>query len=153
MSEPLTYAEWQAQKEGRVHGAALSQKEWDDRWLHQYNIYRNTQGHRHEAARRFADETMERRHGQRPDGPPTALGLGWRVFWLLKVKKMDWKKLLIGAIAAAIGAAAAAIPAAAEGGITANEWYGIGAVALGALALYLKNPDAKGFSTSFKKQQ
>jgi len=64
---------------------------------------------------------------------------------------MDWNKLGLGALAAVLGAVAGAIPAAAEGGITGAELYGIGAVALGALALFLKNPDSKGFAHPTKK--
>jgi hypothetical protein len=129
----------------------VDQKEWDQHWMYEYNKYWMDSRTRSKAFE-YANETMKRKYGERPDAPPTLKWLAFRAFWLIKVKNMDWKKLLIGAVAAAIGAAAAAIPAAAEGGITANEWWGIGAVALGALALYLKNPDAKGFSTSFKKQ-
>lgn len=138
---------------GRTHEAPLSRNEWDQRWLRHYNLYRNNEGHRHEAAKKYADEVMRRRHGSRPDGPPTAMGLGWRIFWLLKVKKMDWKKMLYGGVAAFIGGAGAALGVAAEGGITANEWGMIVGAGFAALALYLKEPNKTGFAHPVRKQR
>ena len=130
---------------------ASNRAAWDKEWWSVYNKYSRDSRTRAKAFA-YAHETMERRYGPRPSGPPSPMGLALRMLWLLKVKKMDWKKLLIGALAAAVGAAAASIPAAAEGGITANEWYGIGAVALGALALYLKEPNKSGYAHPVKKQ-
>lgn len=158
--DSITYAEWKAERNkgmqndpelSRVFEALLTRTEWDERWWTIHNRYAQD-GRTRDKAFQYARETMERKHGPRPDGPPTAKGLALRILWLTKVKGMDWKKLLIGGVAAALGAAAAAIPAAAEGGITTNEWYGIGAVALGALALYLKEPNKKGFASPTKKQ-
>jgi hypothetical protein len=106
----------------------LTDAEWDERFLHHI--------------RSTAEKTMEQRHGKRPGGPPSAADLALRMFWLTEVKRMDWKKLGFGALAAVLGAVAGAIPAAADAGISGPEAWGIGAVALGALALYLKDPNA-----------
>jgi hypothetical protein len=128
----------------------VDQKEWDQHWMHEYNRYWNDPKTRTKAFE-YANEVMARKYGERPDAPPSFQWLAFRAFWLIKVKGMDWKKVGLGAFAAALGAVAAAIPAAAEGGITGNEWWGILAVALGAVALFLKNPDAKGFAHPSKK--
>lgn len=54
---------------------------------------------------------------------------------------MDWQKLLVGAAVAFIGGAAAAFAVASPGGITPEEWYIVVGAGLGALALYLKDPN------------
>ncbi len=111
----------------------LTASEWDERFLHHL---------RSTAALEFAQETMVHRHGERPGGPASATDLTLRLFWLTQVKRMDWKKLGFGAIAAVLGAVSGAIPAAADGGISGPEAWGIGAVALGALGLYLKDSNS-----------
>jgi hypothetical protein len=85
--------------------------------------------------------------------------LAFRMLWLIKVKRMDWKKVLYGAVAAFVGGAAAAFAVAAEGGITGNEWAVIVGAGFAAVSLYLKDPNAhrgkdprnNGSTNPFKK--
>ena len=118
--------------------APLTDAEWDERFARHYLYRWGTDRERSQSAQ----EEMERRHGNRPGGPVSAAGFFLRILWLTGVKRMDWKKLGFGALAAILGAVAGAIPAAAEGGISIAETWGIGAVAIGALALFLKDPNS-----------
>lgn len=117
----------------------MNQKQWDAEWMRQYNKYWQDPRTRSKA-KAYADEYMAR-SSPRPDGPPTAMGLAWRIFWLVKVKGMDWQKMLVGAAVAFVTGALAALATVTEGGITGQEWGIIVGAGTAALALYLKDPN------------
>jgi len=128
----------------RAHHAEspLNDTEWDERFAHHFLRVHKASDENVALDWRQAQEEMTDLHGNRPGGPVSAIGFLLRIFWLTQVKRMDWKKLGFGALAAVLGAVAGAIPAVADAGISGPEAWGIGAVALGALALYLKDPNA-----------
>ncbi len=119
---------WDKLETAHKREGALTDPEWDERLAHH--------------VLRQAQEEMKRRHGSRPGGPASATGSLLRILWLAQVKSMDWKKLGFGALAAILGAVSGAIPAVADGGISGAEAWGIGAVALGALGLFLKDSNS-----------
>ncbi len=103
----------------------------------------NANGHRHQDAQSHADRTMYEEHGPQPPARPSMAGLGFRLFWLLKVKRMDWKKLGLGALGAfLVGAVAIAGPAMGDGNLSQAELMAAAAAGLAALGLYLKDPNA-----------
>jgi hypothetical protein len=131
----------------------MTRKDWDAAWLYQYNLYRNNQGHDHARAKRYADEVMLRRHGPRPDGPPSTIGIAWRVMWLLKVKKMDFKKLLVGVVGAFFVGAGGAAGALASANQELNlHWPVIIGAGIASVGVYLKEPNKPGFAHPTKKQ-
>jgi hypothetical protein len=102
----------------------------------------NANGFRHQEAFDHAHRKMLEERGPQPPAPPSTIGLGFRILWLLKVKRMDWRKLGLGAVGAfLVGAAAAAGPLMGDG-ITGPELVAAAAAGMGALGLYLKDPNA-----------
>lgn len=74
--------------------------------------------------------------------PPSMKKILFRIFWLTKVRRMDLKKVLFGGAAAFVVGFVAVLPALLEGGITQSELMSAVAAGLGALGLYLKDPNA-----------
>lgn len=116
---------------------------WNRKWRRLYAERYEENGRRHQDAFDYAWEKMRETDGEQPPAPPSLVGLGFRFFWLTKVKGMDWKKLGIAAGGALLGGAAAALAAAAaDGVVTGAEWYAVLAAGVAALGLYLKDPNA-----------
>lgn len=154
----ITYKEWSEGKRNPhppspppVFAAPLTQKEWDQRFHRQLHRYYEDPKTRAKAFD-FAHETTVRKHGPRPDGPPSAMGIGWRIFWLVKVKGMDWKKLLQGAVGSFIAGAAGVLAHASADGVTPDEWWMVLTSGLIAVGVFLKEPNKKGFAHPTKKQ-
>ena len=116
---------------------------WDRRWWNLYNERILTNGRRPGEAFRYAWKVMRARYGNKPAGSPSFVGLALRFFWLTKVKRMDWRKLLVATLGFGIAGAAAAIgTAASDGVVTPAEWWAIGVAGLTGAALYLKDPNS-----------
>jgi peptidoglycan/LPS O-acetylase OafA/YrhL len=121
----------------------MTKDKWDEEFQKLFLARWNKNGHRHREAWEYAGRKMTTKRGDRPAGPLSLFGLGFRIFWLVGVKRMDWRKLLIAGGGALIGGAAAALAAAAaDGQVTGTEWWAIAAAGAAALGLYLKDPNA-----------
>jgi hypothetical protein len=83
---------------------------------------------------------------------PSATSLALRLFWLTKVKGMDWKKLVIGAGGAFIASAGAVYGTLAADGMQAGEWHAVLAAGIVAVGVFLKEPNKKGFAHPTKKE-
>ncbi len=130
---------WEKMETAHHAEASLTGSEWDERFAHHLSV----KGSGNIALEwRQALKEMLQLHGSRPGKSVSAVGFLLRIFWLRQVKSMDWKKLGFGALAAVLGAVSGAIPAAADGGISGPEAWGIGAVAIGALGLFLKDSNS-----------
>ena len=115
---------------------------WNQRWRRIYRDRMNLNGHRHQDAQDHADRLMREQHGPQPPAQRSTIGLGFRILWLLKVKGMDWKKLGMGAFGAfLVGAVAVAGPMMGDGNLTRPELLAAAAAGLGALGLFLKDPN------------
>ena len=116
---------------------------WNRAWRRLYGERLNENGRLHQEAQNYADRRMFEEHGPQPPATPSIAGLGFRLFWLLEVNRMDWKKLGMGALGAfLVGAVAIAGPAMSDGDLTRPELLAAVAAGLGALGLFLRDPNA-----------
>jgi hypothetical protein len=116
---------------------------WSRKWRRIYSRRYEENGRRHQEAFDYAWRKMRTQVGDQPPAPPVLVGLGFRFFWLLKVKGMDWKKLGLGSLGAfAVGAVAALGPLMSDGQVTQTELVTAVGAGLAALGLFLKDPNA-----------
>ena len=116
---------------------------WNRKWRRHYARRYEENGRRHQEAFDYAWRKMREEVGEQPPVPPPLVGIGFRFFWLLKVRGMDWKKLGIGSgLAFLVGALAALGPFMGDGVLTQVEAMASLGAGVAALGLYLKDPNA-----------
>jgi len=117
----------------------MTRQEWDRRWDAAFIALRRQNK---QDAFEKAHDFMRRTHGPRPEGPPTVEWIAFKLWWLYKVKNMDWKKISFGAAAAFLMGFIAVFPALMENGITQAELVSAIAAGIAAVGLYLKDPNS-----------